>query len=204
MSRYPLLTDAERLARLELPDGMLRMVLDTDTYNEVDDQFAVSLDSSGESLYRRGLKRQVTAAPLRETIAAAMLILAGYSPPEPLVDPMCGAGTIPVEAKRINPALEVHGSDWDAETLDVARGTVRNHGLDVELRPADARELRAAYSGSFDYLVTDPPYGVNYDPSWRNQAGQSKTKRIGKVLNEQSTTHRHLNEKVSELSGGEL
>ncbi|MGD8268614.1 MAG: hypothetical protein PVH69_00470, partial [Desulfobacterales bacterium] len=64
----------------------------------VDDHFVVSLDSSGESLYRRGLKRQVTAAPLRETIAAAMLILAGYSPPEPLVDPMCGAGSFSLEA----------------------------------------------------------------------------------------------------------
>ncbi|MGA9476771.1 MAG: hypothetical protein WBV21_03275, partial [Desulfobacterales bacterium] len=64
----------------------------------VDDHFAVSLDSSGESLYRRGLKKKVTAAPLRETIAAAMLILAGYSPPEPLVDPMCGAGSFSLEA----------------------------------------------------------------------------------------------------------
>ncbi|MEN8751890.1 MAG: hypothetical protein AB1Z18_03865 [Desulfobacterales bacterium] len=64
----------------------------------VDDHFAVSLDSSGENLYRRGLKKQVTAAPLRETIAAAMLILAGYSPPEPLVDPMCGAGSFSLEA----------------------------------------------------------------------------------------------------------
>jgi putative N6-adenine-specific DNA methylase len=64
----------------------------------VDDHFAVSLDSSGESLYRRGLKKQVTAAPLRETIAAAMLILSGYSPPEPLVDPMCGAGSFSLEA----------------------------------------------------------------------------------------------------------
>jgi putative N6-adenine-specific DNA methylase len=64
----------------------------------VDDHFTVSLDSSGDSLYRRGLKKQVTAAPLRETIAAAMLILAGYTPPEPLVDPMCGAGSFSLEA----------------------------------------------------------------------------------------------------------
>ena len=64
----------------------------------IDDYFAISLDSSGESLYRRGLKKQVTAAPLRETIAAAMLILAGYSPPEPLIDPMCGAGSFSLEA----------------------------------------------------------------------------------------------------------
>ena len=69
----------------------------------VDDHFVVSLDSSGESLYRRGLKKQVTAAPLRETIAAAMHILAGYSPPEPVVDPMCGAGSFSLEA-----AMQAH------------------------------------------------------------------------------------------------
>jgi putative N6-adenine-specific DNA methylase len=69
----------------------------------VDDHFAVSLDSSGDSLYRRGLKKQVTAAPLRETIAAAVLILAGYTPPEPLVDPMCGAGSFSLEA-----AMQAH------------------------------------------------------------------------------------------------
>jgi hypothetical protein len=33
-------------------------------------------------------------------------------------------------------------------------------------------------------MVTDPPYGVEYDPSWRNQAGAAKTKRTGKVLND--------------------
>ncbi|MFO7686023.1 MAG: hypothetical protein R6V60_08010 [Desulfobacterales bacterium] len=69
----------------------------------VEDHFTVSLDSSGQSLYRRGLKKRVTAAPLRETIAAALLMLAGYSPPEPLVDPMCGAGSFSLEA-----AMQAH------------------------------------------------------------------------------------------------
>lgn len=64
----------------------------------VDDQFTVSLDSSGESLYRRGLKSRVTAAPLRETVAAALLSLAGYSPAEALVDPLCGSGSFSLEA----------------------------------------------------------------------------------------------------------
>lgn len=64
----------------------------------VDDRFTVSLDSSGESLYRRGVKSRVTAAPLRETIAAALLSLAGYSPVEALVDPLCGSGSFSLEA----------------------------------------------------------------------------------------------------------
>lgn len=69
-------------------------------YNDI---FTVSLDSSGDNLYRRGLKKDVTAAPLRETIAAAILILAKYTPPEPLVDPMCGAGSFSLEA-----AMQAH------------------------------------------------------------------------------------------------
>jgi putative N6-adenine-specific DNA methylase len=73
----------------------------------VDDRFIVSIDSSGNSLYKRGLKQHAGTAPLRETLAAASLSLAGYSGKEPLVDPMCGAGTYSLEAalmaKKIPP-----------------------------------------------------------------------------------------------------
>lgn len=64
----------------------------------VDDRFTVSLDSSGENLYRRGIKTHGGPAPLRETLAAAALMLAGYSGEELLLDPMCGAGTFAIEA----------------------------------------------------------------------------------------------------------
>lgn len=67
----------------------------------VDDRFTVSIDSSGDSLYKRGLKQHTGTAPLRETLAAASLMLAGYSGKEPLVDPMCGAGTYSLEAALI-------------------------------------------------------------------------------------------------------
>ena len=73
----------------------------------IDDRFTVSIDSSGDHLYRRGLKKHTGTAPLRETLAAASLLLAGYSGKEPLVDPMCGAGTYSLEAalmaKKIPP-----------------------------------------------------------------------------------------------------
>ncbi len=73
----------------------------------IDDRFTVSIDSSGDNLYKRGLKKHTGRAPLRETLAAASLLLAGYSGREPLVDPMCGAGTYSLEAalmvKRIPP-----------------------------------------------------------------------------------------------------
>jgi putative N6-adenine-specific DNA methylase len=57
-----------------------------------------SLNASGEHLYRRGWRTHVSQAPIRENLAAAMLALSRWSPGEPLVDPMCGAGTIPIEA----------------------------------------------------------------------------------------------------------
>ena len=64
----------------------------------VDDQVTLSLDSSGEILYKRGIKTHGAIAPLRETTACAALFLAGYTGHEPLVDPMCGSGTFSLEA----------------------------------------------------------------------------------------------------------
>lgn len=64
----------------------------------VDDHFTISLDSSGELLHKRGTKKDVGRAPIRETLAAAILTLAGYEGQEPLLDPMCGSGTFPMEA----------------------------------------------------------------------------------------------------------
>lgn len=64
----------------------------------VDDRFVVSIDSSGENLYLRGIKTHPGKAPLRETFAAAALMLAGFSGTQPLLDPMCGAGTFSLEA----------------------------------------------------------------------------------------------------------
>ena len=64
----------------------------------VDDRFTVSIDSSGDPLHKRGLKRHRGKAPLRETAAAAALLLAGYRGDVPLIDPMCGTGTFSLEA----------------------------------------------------------------------------------------------------------
>jgi putative N6-adenine-specific DNA methylase len=56
------------------------------------------LDTSGEALFKRGWRRDVDVAPLRENLAAGVLALAGWVPGTPLLDPMCGSGTIPIEA----------------------------------------------------------------------------------------------------------
>jgi putative N6-adenine-specific DNA methylase len=64
----------------------------------IDDHCTISVDSSGELLHRRGYRLATAKAPLRETVAAAMILAAGWDRVSPLMDPFCGAGTIPIEA----------------------------------------------------------------------------------------------------------
>lgn len=59
---------------------------------------AFYLDTSGEPLFKRGWRAQAGEAPLRENLAAGLVLLSGWKPEEPLLDPMCGGGTILVEA----------------------------------------------------------------------------------------------------------
>ena len=70
----------------------------------------VSADTSGALLHRRGYRQAIAKAPVRETLAAAMLRGAGWMGRSPLVDPLCGSGTIAIEgaliARRIPPGLE--------------------------------------------------------------------------------------------------
>ncbi|CCK78913.1 THUMP domain-containing class I SAM-dependent RNA methyltransferase [Desulfobacula toluolica] len=70
-----------------------------------DDNFTVSLDSTGELLFKRGLKQKVTQAPLRENLAFAMLFWAGFSKEDILIDPMCGSGTFSLEAAMIKSCI---------------------------------------------------------------------------------------------------
>jgi putative N6-adenine-specific DNA methylase len=88
----------------------------------------LALDSSGESLHRRGYRQETMEAPLNEVLAAGMIMLAGWHGQCDLIDPMCGSGTIPVEAaliaRNIAPgvfrkefAFE-RWSDFDADLFD--------------------------------------------------------------------------------------
>ncbi len=65
------------------------------------DVCTISADASGELLHRRGWRLDSGKAPLRETLAAALLVAAGWPSDAPLVDPMCGAGTIAIEAALV-------------------------------------------------------------------------------------------------------
>src|SRR5205085_1555181 len=59
------------------------------------------LDTSGEALFKRGYRRETDLAPLRENLAAGLIALSGWTPSTPLLDPMCGSGTIAIEAAMI-------------------------------------------------------------------------------------------------------
>lgn len=79
----------------------------------------LSLDSSGSSLHRRGYRPAVGTAPLKETLAAALLDLAEWTPDLPFLDPMCGSGTLPIEATL--------------KALNIAPGLYRQFGFQTWL-----------------------------------------------------------------------
>ena len=70
-------------------------------FSLMNDQATLMLDTSGENLYKRGYRAQGVEAPLRETLAAAMVALSHYRGRDPFCDPFCGSGTIPIEAALI-------------------------------------------------------------------------------------------------------
>lgn len=66
-----------------------------------DDECSVSMDSSGESLHKRGYRLNSTIAPINEVLAAGMILLSGWDCNSNFIDPMCGSGTLPIEAALI-------------------------------------------------------------------------------------------------------
>ncbi len=88
------------------------------------DHCTISVDSSGALLHRRGYRQAVAKAPLRETLAAGMLMASGWDMTSPLLDPFCGSGTIPIEAAlmahRIPPGRARHFAFMDWPNFDAA------------------------------------------------------------------------------------
>jgi putative N6-adenine-specific DNA methylase len=125
----------------------------------VHDRCEISADSSGELLHRRGYRKEVAKAPLRETLAAAMVLASGWEGRrgEPLLDPMCGSGTIPIEAaliaRGIAPGLrrDFQFMNWPSfdqglwnDVIQTARGSVKKPSLDIRGADRDAGAISAA------------------------------------------------------------
>jgi len=112
------------------------------------DQCTVSADASGALLHRRGWRLDTGKAPLRETLAAALLASSGWPADVPLVDPMCGAGTIAIEAallaRNIAPGLARRFAceSWPGADAGLAAGA-RAAARDA-VRPVAAAPIVAA------------------------------------------------------------
>lgn len=133
------------------------------------DSVTVSLDSSGESLHKRGWRVATTDAPINEVLAAGILLMSGYDGSQPFLDPMCGSGTFLVEAAliaaNINPGVFrrkyafQRWADYDAELFeglwdnDSAERVPSNIIMGADILPAAVevtrRNLRAAGVSKF-------------------------------------------------------
>jgi putative N6-adenine-specific DNA methylase len=116
------------------------------------DQCTVSVDSTGPLLHLRGYRQAVGRAPLRETLAAAALMASGWRPSAPLLDPMCGSGTIPIEgaliARGIAPGLRrefafTQWPDFDAHVWEGVRAAAESAILPSAGAPIQASDRDA-------------------------------------------------------------
>ncbi len=128
------------------PDARVHLFLD-------EDSATLYLDTSGESLFKRGWRLEKGAAPLRENLAAGLLALSEWDPAQALLDPFCGSGTILIEAA------------WIA--LGVPPGIGRPFGFE-RLRHHDARRWRDIKSEARAHIATrldSPIVGCDLDPA---------------------------------------
>jgi len=124
------------------PDLQLNLHIDRD-------RAVISLDTSGSSLHRRGYRRDTVAAPMQETLAAAIITLSGWDGTRPLVDPFCGSGTLLCEAlmrqARIPPAyLREHFGFEMLPEFDRAVWEQERRRMDEAIRAVPAGLIRGS------------------------------------------------------------
>jgi putative N6-adenine-specific DNA methylase len=136
----------------------------------VNDNCTISLDSSGELLHKRGYRQAVAKAPLRENLAAGMIMASGWDRVSPLIDPFCGSGTIPIEAammaQQIAPGINrsFRFSSWPAynkatwnEILDHPKKQIQKDspplfGYDRDAGAIEMSKSNAARAGQKDRI----------------------------------------------------
>ncbi|WP_290899200.1 tRNA (guanine(6)-N2)-methyltransferase [Ferroglobus sp.] len=167
---------------LDEPDVIIRCDL-------VDDDFVVGVDTTGdEALHKRNYRIYQHPAPLNPTIASSLIRLSGWSHEYSLLDPMCGSGTILIEAglmarniptckfrkdfafKKLfqfpeieweerDVELELYGIEKFRKHVEGARKIAEYVGIPIKFIQGDARKLDE-YFESVDYIITNPPYGL--------------------------------------------
>ena len=130
-----------------------------------EDKATLSLDSSGESLHRRGYRQENVEAPLNEVLAAGMILLTGWKGETDFIDPMCGSGTLPIEAaliaRNISPgvfrkeyAFE-KWADFDKDLFDMIYNDDSQerefehhiYGYDIEMKAVNTAKINVAAAG---------------------------------------------------------
>jgi putative N6-adenine-specific DNA methylase len=163
---------AQRISRAIAEELGAPLKLDADLVIKVrieDDLCTISIDTSGESLHKRGHKEAVGKAPMRETMASLFLRRCGFDGREPVLDPMCGSGTFVIEAAEIaaglNPGRSRHFAFEQLVTFDAAawekmRGAgniitpqVKFHGSDRDAGAVRMAHENAARAGVADFTV---------------------------------------------------
>ena len=121
-------------------------------FSIIKDQASLYLDTSGEGLYKRGYRARNMGAPLRETLAAALVLLSRYRGKDPFCDPFCGSGTLPIEAALI--------AKNRAPGLDRRFAAQRWKSMDSKLWMDAAEEAQdKEYHGQYDI------WGGDIDPA---------------------------------------
>lgn len=167
-----------------------------------DDLVTISIDSSGESLHKRGHKEAVNRAPMRETMASLFLRQCGFDGNEPVLDPMCGSGTFVIEAAEIATGTvpgrsrsfafeQLPGFDaaaWRAmrDGASSSPTNLRFHGIDrdagaIEMSRANAERAGVAAITSFEQCeIADlvapagPPGLVIVNPPYGTRIGDKR------------------------------
>lgn len=102
----------------------------------------IFIDTSGEALFKRGYRQDTGEAPMRENLAAGLLLLAGYDGTQPFQDPFCGSGTIAIEAAwiatRRAPGLMRRFGFEKLKNFDAALWKKLKHETETQIRPAPA------------------------------------------------------------------
>ena len=106
------------------------------------DEVMLCLDASGEGLYKRGYRAVGVAAPLKETLAAALVKLSHYNGRDPFCDPFCGSG-----------------GDIDPHAVEIARHNAELAEVDDTVRFEVDDATRFHWGGQYGRVVTNPPYG---------------------------------------------
>ncbi len=122
----------------------------------------VGLQLTKDSLYKRFQKKFNHNAAIKSTIAYGMLMLSDIHNKETLLDPMCGSGTIPMEAASIfGNKIKIIAGDKNKKCIEGALENAKINFLDkyIEFKLLDATKLEKHFS-NIDKIVTNPPYGV--------------------------------------------